>query len=436
MPSLSSLAHALPREGRVGLLAECVTASWVIKYLLLCGCDALAARLLLLRNSSASSGAASLKANKLDQQHSLPHARFSYKYALTERNATNFADRKNRNKKIEPDDEFVDLDSAGWRDVPADHPEVVRLRNDLEKYNGLADLETCSPGDVQRAAELFYRDGFVVIRDVLDAKQLAKLREGCEEVMTEIVKLDKHRRGNRGSHRYSFSPAYQHDSMLHHPAWVQLVDLPTLTPILQRIFDSPDYHCLNAGGDFCLPGTTLYEPLHTDVGDRHAYKAGDVLKSHGSFRDPRGKVTLRDLPCPSIACNFFTDDQTALNGPTRQIRGTQKWCMRSPSLEEEPSWMQYSTACPVKAGSVILRDIRAWHGGTPNLSNKCRAIPAVYFWAPWYRENLGETGPAMPRDVYEDPEITSDYARHLLRYLVAKPGEHIDCSMRSDFGSF
>ena len=196
MPSLSSLAHALLRPS-----AECVTASWVIKYLLLCGYDALAARLLLLRNSSASSGAASLKANKLDQQHSLPHARFSYKYALTERNATNFADRKNRNKKIEPDDEFVDLDSAGWRDVPADHPEVVRLRNDLEKYNGLADLETCSPGDVQRAAELFYRDGFVVIRDVLDAKQLAKLREGCEEVMTEIVKLDKHRRGNRGSHR-------------------------------------------------------------------------------------------------------------------------------------------------------------------------------------------------------------------------------------------
>ncbi|XRB22235.1 phytanoyl-CoA dioxygenase [Pseudoscourfieldia marina] len=363
--------------------------------------------------------------------------RFPYFEAMTESNSVNFMDRRNRRKKIEPDDEFVDLNSSGWRDVPRDHPKVVEMREEILEKNGMKDLVICAPSELQRAADLFYKDGFVVIRDVLNAEQLEKLRKGCEEVMTAIVKKDKHRRGNRGSHQYTFSAPFRHNSMLHHPAWVQLVDLPTLTPILQRIFDSPDYLCYGAGGDFSLPGTVFSQPLHTAIGDRFVYQepgTGDLV-SHGSFRDPRGIMTLRDLPCPSIACNFFPHDQTVLDGPTRQVRGTQHWNGPSPGLHVEPDLMKYSTVCPVPAGAVILRDVRAWHGGTPNISERVRAIPAVYYHAPWYRE-IPKGGPAMPRDVYEDKSVTTEYARYILRQVVADPGEHVDTSMRDDIGSY
>ena len=64
-----------------------------------------------------------------------------------------------------------------------------------------------------------------------------------------------------------------------------------------------------------------------------------------------------------------------------------------------------------------------------------RAIPAVYYHAPWYRE-IPKGGPAMPRDVYEDKSVTTEYARYILRQVVADPGEHVDTSMRDDIGSY
>ena len=55
-----------------------------------------------------------------------------------------------------------------------------------------------------------------------------------------------------------------------------------------------------------------------------------------------------------------------------------------PSAEAEAEWMRLSTLCPVPAGAAVLRDARAWHGGTPNLTrNQTRALPNVEYFAPW-----------------------------------------------------
>jgi len=56
-----------------------------------------------------------------------------------------------------------------------------------------------------------------------------------------------------------------------------------------------------------------------------------------------------------------------------------------PLLDDEPLWMKRSTLCPVPAGSVILRDPRAWHGGTPNLSDQIRLMPNIEYYSYWYR---------------------------------------------------
>ena len=41
---------------------------------------------------------------------------------------------------------------------------------------------------------------------------------------------------------------------------------------------------------------------------------------------------------------------------------------------------EYGVSC-ARHGSVLIRDPRAWHGGTPNLSNEVRAIPSAEFYA-------------------------------------------------------
>ena len=170
-----------------------------------------------------------------------------------------------------------------------------------------------------------------------------------------------------------------------------LLDLPTLLPIIEAIFGSDDLLLRSCSGDFCLPGAVRYQPLHSDMRDY----VPDGSTPNSAFLDQRGFLTTRDLPCPYICANFLTVDATPINGSTRQIPGTQHSREPFPTLEEEPEWMRLSTVCPAPAGSVQLRDVRAWHGGTPNLSDDIRAIPNVEFYAPWFREPISPASP-MP----------------------------------------
>lgn len=282
--------------------------------------------------------------------------------------------------------------------------------------NGIPNLEILDPQEVDRAVELFSRNGFVVVRDALDATQLEFLRKGVNEVVDSILALDPDRVGNRGPRRYSFGGSSLTRSMLHRPEWQMLIDLPTVTPIVSAIFGSTDYMLRSASGDFCLPGATEYQPLHTDVGDfRNPEKT-----PFSSFQDPRGEISVRDLPCPYLCVNFLTIDSTPLNGPTRQILGTQNSREPIPKLPEEPEWMRLSTVCPAPAGAVQIRDVRAWHGGTPNVSDDVRSIPNVEFYAPWFRE------PVLPGITHVDHQRLSAHAQHLTQFSVADSGDHLE----------
>jgi ectoine hydroxylase-related dioxygenase (phytanoyl-CoA dioxygenase family) len=285
----------------------------------------------------------------------------------------------------------------------------------LHAHSGIVGLEVLDPSEVDRAVRIFNRDGFVVVRDALTAQQLANLKQGTDDAVRDIIALDPDRRGNRGSHRYSFGGSSMTRSMLHRPEWQMLIDLETITPIVSAIFQSSDYLLRACSGDFCLPGATEYQPLHSDMRDF----ADRSTTPFSSFHDPRSHLSIRDLPCPYVCVNFLTVDATRLNGPTRQIPGSQHSRAPIPTLNEEPEWMRLSTVCPVPAGSVQIRDVRAWHGGTPNVSEDVRAIPNVEFYAPWFRE------PMLPGITKADHRRLSPFAQHLTRFSVADSSDDL-----------
>ena len=90
--------------------------------------------------------------------------------------------------------------------------------------------------------------------------------------------------------------------------------------------------------------------------------------------------------------------------------------------------MRRSTVCPAPAGSVLIRDVRAWHGGTPNLADEVRAIPNAEFMAPWFRERFPIS---MPRAIHDG---LSDHGRDICRYVVAPPGERLVTGYRERLG--
>ncbi|MFT7246331.1 MAG: ectoine hydroxylase-related dioxygenase (phytanoyl-CoA dioxygenase family) [Candidatus Azotimanducaceae bacterium] len=328
----------------------------------------------------------------------------------------------------DPDVAKLPLNDVGWFGTDRQSPDIVAKTHYLESHNGIQGLEILNPDEIDRARDLFYRDGFVVIQNVLSSEQLTRLKDGCDREIHSLLANDKDRTGNRGSHRYSFGSASRTGQLLHCPEWAMLLDLPTLTPVMTAIFGSREYRCSGGGGDFCLPGAVNYQPLHSDMDDRIEFEHKGKTITFGSFHDPRGKLNYRDLPCPFVCCNFLISDATTINGPTRQVPGTQHSQTEIPMLESEPEWMRLSTVCPAPAGSVMIRDVRAWHGGTPNLSNEVRAIPNVEFYAPWYRSPIRRS---MPRDLYD---TLSDHGKALAQYVAAEPGETLDLGYRGGLG--
>ena len=312
--------------------------------------------------------------------------------------------------------------TGGWHDMSTatrDHwrtdPKVMALREHLLANNGIKGLDILSPGDVERAVTLFRRDGFVVVADVLNSEQVGFLLNGCIEVANEILEIDEDRNGNRGSHRYSFGGSSLTRGQLHRAEWQMLLEVEAVTDIVAAIFGSPDFVLRAASGDFCLPGAVEYQPLHSDVRD---WAPGGATP-FSAFHDPHGELSIRDLPCPYIAVNFLPQDVTALNGPTRQIPGTQRSRVPIPGLADEPEWMRLSTVCPAPAGAVMIRDVRAWHGGTPNISDAMRFIPNLEFYAPWFRE------PIVPSITYEAHRKLSERAQRISRECVADSAEGI-----------
>ncbi len=329
------------------------------------------------------------------------------------------------NLKNDPSVHSLKLDDLGWVNVQLDQDEIDNRKKYLISNNGIQGLEVFDHQEIENIVRVFYRDGFVVVSNVLTAEQLEFLRAGVDREIHNILALDKNRIGNRGSHRYSFGGASLTGHQMHNPEWAMLIDLPTVTPILKALFGSSNYISRGGGGDFCLPGAVDYQPLHSDMGDRR--KIDET--TFGSFHDPRGVLTYRDLPCPYICCNFLTVDFNEINGPTRQIPGTQHSREKIPKLKDEPDWMKLSTVCPAPAGSVLIRDVRAWHGGTPNLSQTVRSIPNAEFYAPWFREPIAIS---MPDDIYQS---LSDHGKKVCQYMAAAPGQRLETGYKADLGN-
>ena len=305
------------------------------------------------------------------------------------------------------------IERASWSEMAASDPNVAALRTHLEANNGIKGLDILQPGETEHAVKLFRRDGFVIIANVLNDEQTEILARGCDAVIGEVLALDERRAGNRGSNRYSFGGSSLTRSQLHRPEWQMLLDIPAVTEIVTAIFQSSDYVLRAASGDFCLPGAVEYQPLHSDVQDW----TSNTTSPFSAFHDPGRQLTVRDLPCPYVCVNFLPQDLTRLNGPTRQIPGTQHSRVPIPALADEPEWMRLSTVCPAPAGSIMVRDVRAWHGGTPNISDAARSIPNLEFYAPWFRE------PIVKGISYADFKRLSEHAQRLVHLCVADSSE-------------
>ena len=79
-----------------------------------------------------------------------------------------------------------DIPRTGWT-REYDNPNVCQLRDYLTENNGIPGLELCEPHEVEKAAKLFHRDGFVAVRDCLSPELLAEMKATTDRAIMQAI---------------------------------------------------------------------------------------------------------------------------------------------------------------------------------------------------------------------------------------------------------
>jgi hypothetical protein len=203
------------------------------------------------------------------------------------------------------------------------------------------------------------RDGVVVLPEPLPSSFVAELRAAF------LPLVERHRGGtepNRGTDRHQmylpFEPPFSDPTL-----WAD----PTVLRVAERAL-GPDFECTYYGSDTPYPGAE-HQPIHQD--------GGPLFPEWG----PRP-------PIYSLALNVPLVDVDEDNGPLEWFPGADR-----PEPDVEP---RRFTA---PAGTILLRDTRVWHRGSPNVGAGPRPMLALLYTRSWYRFPLAR--PSIDRRVYD-----------------------------------
>ncbi len=254
---------------------------------------------------------------------------------------------------------------------------------------------------LQEALDAIDRDGCVVLQDVIDLEHIAILRKKMlEDVALFTGRKDAPFNFNRGNVQQDpppFPPYLFKDVLLNE--LVIHVTKTILGPGVKNDFYS---------GNTAIK-SDLRQPPHSDVGQLYQNCI---------------------VPTFGIVVNVPVVDMSPTNGSTEIWLGSHKdpavW-IHSPKIDVPQEAMDRYRASgkeplqpTVKAGSVVLRDIRMWHAGMPNLTEEPRPMIAMIHWASWY--SCGRL--KLPKDTetfFQHPDLytVANYVEEPIDYISA-----------------
>ncbi len=192
--------------------------------------------------------------------------------------------------------------------------------------------------------------GYVVVEGVLDPGMLEQVRARVEELYAaEGENAGAEFRKEEGSRRLA-------NLVDKGKIFEQLVMVPRITELVSHVlgerFKLSSFNARSAN-----PYSSEAQPLHCDA---------------GALPDEQGYWV-----CNTI---WLLDDFTSENGATRVIPGSQKWAaLPQNELADPVAPHPQEVLLTAPAGSVVVMNTHAWHGGTANrTAHHRRALHAFY----------------------------------------------------------
>ena len=210
-------------------------------------------------------------------------------------------------------------------------------------------------------------DGYVLLEEVYDRDRMKTLHDDFAGLLDEYIATAV---DNRGKNRYN-------------------IQLPVRAP-----FVAPDIQT----------NDIVYPLVKRMLGDEAAvsFMAADTPLEGSDYQTAHSDgIALfpgldAALPVVNIVMNILLVDFTEENGPLEIYPGGSHHLDWSDAAAG--SRLREAQQVIAPAGSVIIRDARMWHRGTPNRTPHMRPMMAVAFSRAWYRFSEAEVG-MMPLKV-------------------------------------
>ena len=235
---------------------------------------------------------------------------------------------------------------------------------------------------VEQAVKAIRVDGYVVLENVIDPEHLDILHERMDADSQILINADKwggagRLKGHLQQGPPPFAP-YIFKDIVANPCIVQ-VTKALLGPGLYNNFYN---------GNTNSPDSTT-QPLHRD---------GVHLWSDQEVAHPTAEVVV----------NISPQDTCEENGSVELWPGSHL-DVSGKRIDEEDEEKRREICPPIrgnaKKGSTLIRDMRLWHRGVPNLSDKPRHMIAMIHRASWLKSNRQLKYQTGCEDAFENSDL-------------------------------
>ena len=236
------------------------------------------------------------------------------------------------------------------------------------------------PQTLDLAIQQVRANGYVVFGSVLEKNLVDTLRSCLMELLSKYTaKTDSNRGKNRYQMHLPFSRPFTNPQIITNPIALLVID---------AIIGS-DCICHYLASDTPLPKSE-YQHVHSDI--------------HRLF--PSRETT----PPYSVSMNIPLVDFTRENGAMEIWPGGTHLMPNGIDMSQLSKTM-HSELVLMPAGSLLIRDMRMWHRGTPNRSNAARPNMAFIFSRYWFKTSYPPIG--ISQETYKS---LSDRAKQLFRH--------------------
>ncbi|CAF0901505.1 unnamed protein product [Didymodactylos carnosus] len=217
-----------------------------------------------------------------------------------------------------------------------------------------------SSHNIQRILEALHTHGIIVLKDIIDPTHLDALNEF---MLSEVDSLVKVAQLNFNTKNIQHAPP-----------------LLPLSLLYEDIYMNP----------FLLQAVQLY----LGAQPKFNFISGNTALAHGLTRQPvHSDANFHHPQCPfCLVANIPLIEMDVSTGSTELWPGTHIFT-RNDQIEEGfeiKKYLMEGREClqpTVKKGSVVLRDLRLWHAGMPNPSDRTRCMLALGYVSNWYRND-------------------------------------------------